>query len=119
MPESPKIKRKEFLAHCGTTILGLGLGVSCGRPQNGQQAQPSGAQALAAQTAADTSVTPVFRTLGKAGIEVTEVGFGASRTMDPTLINFALEKGINFFDTGRSYFNGQNESLLGKVFKDK
>ena len=119
MPESPKIKRKDFLACCGSTILGLGLGVSCGRTQNVQETQAAGLPAIASQTAADKSVTPVFRTLGKAGIEVTEVGFGASRTMDPTLMNHAIEKGINFFDTGRSYYNGQNEYLLGKVLKGK
>jgi len=117
MPESPRIKRKEFLARCGSTFLGFGLGVSCGRSDNDAastaQAEPSPARTSAGSPA------PAYRTLGQPKIKVTEIGFGASRTMDPTLINHAFEKGINFFDTGRAYYNGQNEHLLGKIFKGK
>ena len=117
MPENPRIKRKEFLARCGSTILGLGLGVSCStsenRPASGAQANPP------PERASDKSPVVAYRTLGRSKIKVTEIGFGASRTMDPTLISYAFEKGMNFFDTGRAYYNGQNERLVGKIFKDK
>jgi uncharacterized protein len=56
-----------------------------------------------------------YRILGRTGIKVSEVGMGASRTMEPSVIMAALDNGINFFDTGRSYANGQNEVMLGKV----
>jgi len=58
-----------------------------------------------------------YRVLGRTGIKVIPVGFGASRTMEPRLVKNAMDNGINFFDTGRSYYNGQNEVMLGKVFK--
>jgi len=114
MAEDFRIKRKEFISTVGKSVIGLGLGVSCGRPaeQRPDTAQPAPAKPAAA-------VDPAFRTLGKEKIKVTEVGFGASRTMDPTLINHAFDKGINLFDTGRSYYNGQNEVLVGKVFKGR
>lgn len=35
------------------------------------------------------------------------------------MINYALDKGINFFDTADSYFNGASEDVLGKALKDK
>jgi aryl-alcohol dehydrogenase-like predicted oxidoreductase len=53
--------------------------------------------------------------VGKTGIMVTPVCFGATRTNDESLIKYAIEKGINFIDTGRSYANGNNEKLVGRA----
>ena len=61
--------------------------------------------------------SPIYRTLGRTGIEVSPIGYGASRTMEPTMVKSALDSGINFLDTGRSYFNGQNEVMVGKVLR--
>jgi len=60
---------------------------------------------------------PELRVLGRTGIEVTPLCYGASRTMEPALVRAALDKGINFIDTGRSYSNGENEIMLGKTLK--
>jgi aryl-alcohol dehydrogenase-like predicted oxidoreductase len=56
-----------------------------------------------------------LREIGKTGIMVTPICFGASRTNEVSLIKYALEKGINFIDTGRAYGNGNNEQLVGKA----
>ncbi|MQY78226.1 MAG: hypothetical protein GH151_03400 [Bacteroidetes bacterium] len=61
---------------------------------------------------------PEKRILGKTGLEVTNLCYGASRTNEPSLVRRALSSGINFIDTGRSYFNGQNEVMVGNVLKD-
>lgn len=58
-----------------------------------------------------------FRILGRTGIRVTNIGFGASRTMEPALLIHAIDKGINFVDTGRGYFNGNNEIMVGNALK--
>lgn len=58
-----------------------------------------------------------IRTLGRCGIEVTILGYGASRSMEPSLLLAALEQGINFVDTGRSYFNGNNERMVGDTLQ--
>ena len=115
-----RIGRKEFLSGCGKAVRGLSLSAaSCG-PKSGRTADGA---ALAADSAASAvkaaAITPAYRSLGKAGIQVTEVGFGASRTMDPQLMAFALDRGINLLDTGRSYNNGQNEVVIGKVIKGR
>jgi len=55
------------------------------------------------------------RRVGRTGILVSAVGFGASRTNEEALIKYAVSKGINFIDTGRSYNNGNNERLVGKA----
>lgn len=57
------------------------------------------------------------RPLGRCGIEVTVLGYGASRSMEPSLLLAALEQGINFVDTGRSYFNGNNERMVGDTLQ--
>ncbi|MEA1996836.1 MAG: aldo/keto reductase [Gemmatimonadota bacterium] len=117
MSGNSRIRRKDFLSQCGGAFLGLGLGVSCGKPAREEAAAPVSREK--AHTDRDRTVTPAFRTLGGPKIEVTEIGFGASRTMDPGLTNYALVKGINFIDTGRAYYNGQNEFMVGKVIEGR
>jgi len=56
--------------------------------------------------------------LGDTGLSVSPLCFGASRTQDTTLMRYALDQGINFIDTGRSYANGKNEELVGKVIRE-
>jgi hypothetical protein len=56
-----------------------------------------------------------LRELGNTGIKVSPICFGAPRTNEESLIKYALEKGLNFIDTGRSYGNGNNEKLVGKA----
>jgi aryl-alcohol dehydrogenase-like predicted oxidoreductase len=56
-----------------------------------------------------------LRSLGRTGILITPIAFGAPRTNEESLIKYGLSKGINFIDTGRSYGNGNNEKLVGKA----
>lgn len=58
---------------------------------------------------------PLLRNIGKTGIVVSPVCFGAPRTNDESLIRYAIDKGINFIDTGRAYGNGNNEKLVGRA----
>ncbi|PLS77648.1 MAG: aldo/keto reductase [Chloroflexi bacterium] len=70
------------------------------------------------------------RTLGKSGIEVTEVGMGlwaaGGDAWGPTddqavldAIEFALETGVNFFDTADVYGSGHSEELLGQAMRGR
>jgi aryl-alcohol dehydrogenase-like predicted oxidoreductase len=56
-----------------------------------------------------------LRSIGKTGIMVSPLCFGAPRTNEESLIKYALGKGMNFIDTGRAYGNGNNEKLVGKA----
>ena len=53
-----------------------------------------------------------YRVLGKTGLKVSTVGYGAMITSDPTVITRAADMGINYFDTSRGYSGGQNERML-------
>jgi aryl-alcohol dehydrogenase-like predicted oxidoreductase len=57
----------------------------------------------------------IRRTIGKTGLMVPPVCFGATRTNDESLIKYAIDKGFSFIDTGRSYANGNNERLVGRA----
>ncbi len=55
------------------------------------------------------------RNVGNTGIMVSPLCFGAPRTNEESLIKYAVDKGMNFIDTGRSYGNGNNERLVGRA----
>ncbi len=98
-----KITRKDFLKKSCTGLLTYNLlGESLVNLPEKQEIKQSSQE---------------YRLLGKTGIKVIPLGFGASRTMEPSLLKAALDRGINFIDTGRSYYNGQNEVMVGKVIK--
>ncbi len=59
------------------------------------------------------------RELGNTGMLVTPVGFGTPRTQEPAVLSKAIDRGMNFLDTGRAYANGQNEIMIGKVIKGR
>ena len=99
-----QMSRKGFLTKTSAGLLGYSL-------FRGDRSGLFNSQTASKQT------FPEYRLLGRTGIKVTPIGFGASRTMEPMLLKSALDAGINFIDTGRSYFNGQNEVMVGKVIR--
>lgn len=71
-----------------------------------------------------------YRRLGKAGFEVSELGYGAwgigldwwkgSTDKDALRsMNLAIDMGVNFIDTAMGYGNGHSERLIGQVLKDR
>lgn len=71
-----------------------------------------------------------YRTLGKSGIKVSEIGFGAwtlgldwwgKKIGDDEAISMlkrAYDLGINFFETADMYGKGKSEKLIAQAFKD-
>jgi aryl-alcohol dehydrogenase-like predicted oxidoreductase len=76
-----------------------------------------------------------YRPLGKTGLQVSEIGFGAwgigGRTVEHTsygdtddrtslaALGRALERGITFFDTSAAYGNGHSEELIGQAMRGR
>ena len=70
-----------------------------------------------------------YNTLGKSGIKVSEIGFGAwtialnwwgkeiQEDEAKRMLKKAYDIGINFFETGDMYGKGRSEKLIGEVFK--
>jgi aryl-alcohol dehydrogenase-like predicted oxidoreductase len=75
-----------------------------------------------------------YRRLGRSGITVSEVGFGAWGIGGPTdgltsygvtddqvslaALKHALDRGVTFFDTSSVYGYGRSETLIGQAFKN-
>lgn len=69
-----------------------------------------------------------FRTVGRTGIRISEIGFGcgnnavlmvkASYAEQLTAVRHALEAGINFFDTAFAYGLGKSEENLGRILNE-
>lgn len=71
-----------------------------------------------------------YRELGRTGIEVSEIGFGAwgiggdlygdvSDQDALSTLQRAADRGVNFFDTADVYGNGRSERLIGRMFANR
>ncbi|WP_413378906.1 aldo/keto reductase [Alkalihalobacillus sp. 1P02AB] len=70
-----------------------------------------------------------YRKLGKTGFEVSEVSFGTwaiggswgnvNDAQSLRALEFAIDQGVNFFDTADVYGDGHSEELLAKATKGK
>ena len=69
-----------------------------------------------------------YRTIGKTGLRVSEIGFGCGNNAvlmvkapyedQLKVVRRALDAGINFFDTAFAYGLGKSEEHLGRVLKE-
>ena len=77
---------------------------------------------LARLAAAEAEPPRVRRSvvLGRTGVSVPDVGFGASRLRgDVALVHHALDRGITHFDTAESYAGGESETTLGRALRGR
>ena len=120
------IDRREFLKRTGTAAMVMGgLGAVAGCKGSG-----AGAAESAAGTATSGEMT--YRTNNVRGDKVSILGYGCMRwpmikdengrdicdqeAID-RLIDYAIEHGVNYFDTAPVYLQGQSESATGKSLK--
>jgi aryl-alcohol dehydrogenase-like predicted oxidoreductase len=70
----------------------------------------------------------LYRPLGRTGLNVSEIGFGAAswwgkrqfnEILAARLVDAAIAGGVTFFDTGSSYSGGNAEPRLGRVLKGR
>lgn len=70
-----------------------------------------------------------FRNLGRTGLSVSEIGFGAwaiggswgpqSEADSVAALHRALDLGVNFIDTAAGYGDGKSERIIASVLKDR
>jgi len=100
------MKRRDFLK------LGILGAASAAAGLSGLKSISQAAQANAGQT-------PVYRTLGRTGLKLTIVSFGAMLTPESEVMEAAFDRGINYVDTARRYMNGRNEEIVGRALKGR
>jgi len=91
------ISRKRFLIEGAAGLASIGLLSSMEKPGQQNMLEP--------------------RQLGRSGIMVPPVCFGATRISEDALLKYAIDNGFTFLDTGRSYANGNNERMVGRVIR--
>ena len=120
------IDRREFLKTAGTAAMAIGgLGVVAG-------CKNSGAAASGTAVQSDVSGEMTYRTKQSNGDKVSILGYGCMRwpmikdengkeVVDQEnvdrLIDYAIEHGVNYFDTAPVYLQGQSEAATGRSLK--
>jgi len=100
------IGRREFIRTGTLASLGLGL-------------HPLGS--VAAGFVPQRSLVRRYSQLGRTGLRISDVSFGADRLSSgqEDLVQHACDVGINYFDTAETYRDGDSETALGKALHGK
>ena len=86
-------------------FLGVGAGLTAGLAGLGP----------AAGRAAEPPRIRRYVTLGRTGLEVSDISFGSSHSSDSRLVHHALDRGVTCFDTAESYRGGRAEEAIGEA----
>ena len=104
--KSVGVERRTFLQQLA--LGGVALGAA------------SGLTAAAAETLHAAAAIKQHRRLGTTDIRMSDISFGGSRLRgDGDLVHYALDKGINYFDTAESYTGGNSETIIGQALEGK
>ncbi len=58
-----------------------------------------------------------YRTLGRTGWRVSDIGMGTVPLRDADVVRYAYDKGVNYFDTAEGYGNGAAERAIGDAMQ--
>ena len=110
MESNNKVSRRGFLKTTGAAsaaVAGGGLvsaspNVESGRGDRNQETQ-----------------VREFRTLGRTGFAVSDIGFGGGFLNNTNVMEVALDMGVNYIDTAEHYSNGQSERAVGQAMQGR
>lgn len=57
------------------------------------------------------------RTFGRTGFQVSDVGMGSVPLRESSVVRYAYDKGVNYFDTAEGYGNGAAERAIGEAMQ--
>ena len=104
-----KINRRNFMTAFSSTVLGLGLtkNIKAGIRTSGS-----------IQSSSDELKVKKYNPLGNTGLKVSDVSCGAISFFEPTVLRYAYDLGVNYFDTAESYLQTKSETFIGDALKD-
>jgi aryl-alcohol dehydrogenase-like predicted oxidoreductase len=122
MTDDETLTRRDFLQKAPAAVLGLAAAVAISSEMDdvaraawaAGRGHGDGPQEKASPSAGVNKIHH-YRALGKTGLELSDISMGAA--VDVAVIQYAFDRGINFFDTADSYYNGQGEAALGRALK--
>jgi len=98
------LSRRSFVRAGGATLAGGLAAAAAGSPSN-----------LRGEPARQDPRIQTYKTLGRTGWRVSDIGFGTGPLRESALVRAAFDKGINYFDTAESYGNGAAERVIGEA----
>jgi len=96
------ISRRSFLGRSLASIVGVGAGLGSTVSLSGSEEAPA---------------IKEFRSLGRTGYKVSDISFGGATMKEPSLLEYAIDRGINYVDTARQYYD--MEKVIGQIFPAK
>ena len=104
MTKGTTVSRRKFFGYSAATGVAGGMATLPGKRAKASTQLPK--------------VEKYYR-LGKTDFEISDISMGTSRLRhgQENLVHYALDRGINYFDSAHSYSRGASEEVLGKALK--
>lgn len=107
MSPRERISRRAFLKSTGLAVVGGGI-----MPGQAERASDEQRQGVGLKVRE-------YRTLGRTGFKVSDIGFGTGFFDNASVLQVAFDMGVNYIDTGEHYVNGQAERAVGQALKNR
>ena len=104
-----KVNRRNFMQTLASGVLGFGIS---------KNVKASVEDRDPFQSESSPSKIRKYNTLGKTGIKVPDVSCGAISFFEQSVLRYAYDLGVTYFDTAESYMRSKSESLIGEALKD-
>jgi aryl-alcohol dehydrogenase-like predicted oxidoreductase len=101
--------RRDFLRLAGAGAIGL---------RTTTPLRSSSKDLTRAQIESQAIKIQKYNSLGKTGLKVSDIGFGAINYFNPNVLRYAYDLGVNYFDTAEAYMRTMSETYLGQTLKD-
>jgi predicted aldo/keto reductase-like oxidoreductase len=98
MGKDKKFTRRNFLKR--TSILGTGVLINTGKYFK-----------VGETNLASKDIEMRYRILGKSGLKVSEIGLGRLEMQGENVLDYALDRGINYIDTPHEYISGEEDRM--------
>ncbi|HSG28320.1 MAG TPA: aldo/keto reductase [Candidatus Krumholzibacterium sp.] len=107
--DKKSISRRSFLGCSAAGIVGAGLSLTAPAVAAGGQE--------GSEPVKEKPLIMDYRRLGRTGYKVSDISFGNAGMTDCALLEYAIERGINYVDTARQYYD--MEKVIGQIFPHK
>ena len=107
-----RLSRRSFLG-----AAGLGVGAMLGGAGAAALAQGDEGQPRQPSKTKDTGMK--YRKLGRTGLLVSEVSYGAIAINGVEVVHELIDHGVNYIDTAHCYLNGNGERRLAPVLRER
>lgn len=104
-----KVNRRNFMQTLASGVLSFGIS---------KNVKASVEDRGPFQSESSPSKIRKYNTLGKTGIKVPDVSCGAISFFEPSVLRYAYDLGVTYFDTAESYMRSKSELLIGEALKD-